>query len=98
MRIQFEADCILDKLNRRHYLLMGSSETISDHDIQNGSFQASFLQRQKQEIFGSQENLKTYCKILRVLGFNSAKKDLKLIKSCLLPSRVNEKANEATVI
>ena len=45
-----------------------------------------------------QEHLERYCNVLPVFGFNSAKYDLNLIKSYLLPILVNERNFEPTVI
>ena len=45
-----------------------------------------------------QESLQCYCNVLSVFGFKSAKYDLKLIKSYLLPILVNEQGLEPTVI
>ena len=44
------------------------------------------------------ETLERYCNVLPVFSFNSAKYDLNLIKSYLLPIRVNEQDIEPTVI
>ena len=45
-----------------------------------------------------QEFLERHCHVLPVFGFNSAKYDLNLIKSYLLPILVNERDIEPTVI
>ena len=42
--------------------------------------------------------MERYCKVLTFFGFNSAEKDLNLIKSCLLPVHGNEHNIEHTVI
>ena len=57
-----------------------------------------FLQTQKNQIFDLQEQIEPYCNVLPVLGFNSAKYDINLIKSCLLTILVNERGMEPTVI
>ena len=49
-----------------------------------------FLQIQKNQLIDLQESLDRYCNVLPVFGFNSAKYDLKLIKSYLLPILFNE--------
>ena len=56
------------------------------------------LQLQKNQLIDLQEYLELYCNILPVFGFNSAKYDLNLIKSFLLPIPVNERGIEPTVI
>ena len=57
-----------------------------------------FLQIQKNPLLDLQETLERYCNVLSVFDFNSAKYDLKLIKSYLLPILVNERDIEHTVI
>ena len=57
-----------------------------------------FLQIQKNQLIDLQETLERYCNVLPVLGFNSAKYDLNLIKSYLLPILVNEREIEHNVI
>ena len=53
---------------------------------------------QKNQTIDLQESLERYCNVLPVLGFNSVKYDLNLIKSYLLPILVNERDIEPTVI
>ena len=57
-----------------------------------------FLHIQKNQLIDLQEPLERYCNVLPVFGFNSAKYDLNLIKSYLLPIPVNERDIEPTVI
>ena len=57
-----------------------------------------FLQIQKNQLIDLQDSLERYCNVLPVLGFNSAKYDLNLIKTYLLPILVNERDIEPTVI
>ena len=52
----------------------------------------------KNQLIDLHETLKRYCNVLPVFGFNSAKYDLDLIKSCLVPIPVNEREIEPTVI
>ena len=52
----------------------------------------------KKQLFDLQESLERYCNVLPVFGFKSAKYDLNLIKSYLLPILVNERDIEPTVI
>ena len=49
-----------------------------------------FLQLQKNRVIDLQEDLELYCIIVTVFVLNSAKNDLNVIKSCLLPIFVNE--------
>ena len=57
-----------------------------------------FLQIQKKQLKDLQEHLERFWKVLPISGFNSAKYDLNLIKSYLLPVLVNERNIEPTVI
>ena len=57
-----------------------------------------FLQMQKNQLTNLQENFERYCNVLPVFGFNSAKYDINLIKSYLLPILVNDRDIEPTVI
>ena len=57
-----------------------------------------FLQMQKNQLIELQEHFERYCNVLPVFGFNSAKYDINLIKSSLLPILINERNMEPTVI
>ena len=53
---------------------------------------------QKNQLIDLQEHLESYCNVLPVFGFNSAKYDINLIKFYLLPILNNERNMEPTVI
>ena len=57
-----------------------------------------FRQMQKNELIELQKQLERYCNVLPVFGFDSAKYDFNLIKSYLLPTFINERNMEPTVI
>ena len=57
-----------------------------------------FLQMQKNQLIELQEHRERYCNVLPVFGFNSAKYDINLIKSYLLPILITEGNMEPTVI
>ena len=57
-----------------------------------------FLLMQKNQLIELQEHLERYCNVLPVFDFNSAKYDINLIKSYLLPILNNERNMEPTVI
>ena len=57
-----------------------------------------FLPMKMIQLIDFQEHLERYCNVLPVFGFNSAKYDINLIKSYLLPILVNEQDVEQTVI
>ena len=67
-----------------------------DNEKKDGSTQ--LFQMQKNQLIELQEHLEHYCNVLPVFGFNSAKYDINLIKSYLLPIIINERNMEATVI
>ena len=67
-----------------------------DNEEKDASTQ--FLQMQKNQLIELQEHLERYCNVLPVFGFNSAKYDINLIKSYLLPILINERNMEPTVI
>ena len=58
----------------------------------------SILTDTKNQLNGLQEALERYCNVLPVFGFNSAKFDLNLFESYLLPTLVNQPDMEPTVI
>ena len=53
---------------------------------------------QNKQLIELHECLERYCKIVPVFGFSSAKYDINLIKSYLLPILINERDMELTVI
>ena len=67
-----------------------------DNEEKDASTQ--FLQMQKNQLIELQQHLERYCNVLRVFGFNSAKYDINLIKSYLIPILINEKNIEPIVI
>ena len=67
-----------------------------DNEEKDASTQ--FLQMQKNQLIKLQEHLERYCNVLPVFGFNSAKYDINLIKTYLLPILINERNMEPTVI
>ena len=86
---------ILEKLTQRH----NRREQAHLDDCDNETCTSTqFLQIQKKQLIDLQEHLERYCNVLPIFGFNSAKHDLNLIKSYLLPILVNERNIEPTVI
>ena len=67
-----------------------------DNEEKDASTQ--ILQIQKNQLIELQEHLEQYCNVLPMFGFNSAKYDINLIKSCLLTIFINERNMELTVI
>ena len=89
----------MEKLTQRHNRRQSASFDMSQDDCHSEICASTqFLQIQKNHLFGLQRTLERFCNVLPVCGFNSAKYDLKIIKSYLLPILVNERDSEPTVI
>ena len=93
--IKFELGSILKKLTHRHN--RREQAKLDDCDDKTCTSNQC-LQIRKKQLIDLQEHLERYCNVLPVFGFNSAKYDLNLIKSYLLPILVNERNTEPTVI
>ena len=91
----------LESLNERRYRNERVSE-FEDHcfedDNEEKDASTQFLQMRRNQLIELQEHLERYCNLLPVFGFNSAKYDINLIKSYLLPILINERNMEPTVI
>ena len=93
---------ILEQLNQRH----SQQERVIDCDndeyfndtAEEKEFSTQLLQMQKNQLIDRQEHFERYCNTLPVFGFNSAKYDINLIKSYLLPILVNKRQVEPAVI
>ena len=91
----------LECLNKRRYSNQRVFE-FEDHcfedDNEEKDASTQFLQMQKNQLVELQEHLESYCNVIPVFGFNSAKYDINLIKSYLLPILINERNMEPTLI
>ena len=96
--IKIELSSILEQLNQRH----SQRERVLDFDddeyfndtAEEKELSTQFLQMQKNQILDLQEHFERYSNTLSVFGFNSAKYDINLIKSYLLPIFLtNDKLN-----
>ena len=93
---------VWEQLNRRNK----QRERVSDFEYDESfkdtaeekEFLTQFIQMQKNQLIQLKEHLKRYCHTLPVFGLNSAKCDINLIKSYLLPILVNERQIEPTAI
>ena len=101
--IRIYLSIILEQLNQRH----SQRERVIDYDDDDEYFNdtaeekelsTQFLQMKKNQQTVLQEHFGRYCNTLPVFGFKSAKYDINLIKSYLLPILVNEQQTEPTVI
>ena len=89
----------LESLNERRCRNQRGFE-FEDHcfeDDDEKDVSTQFLQMQKNQLIELQEHFERYCNVLPVSGFNSAKYDINLIKSFLLPILINERNMEPSV-
>ena len=91
----------LESLNerrcRKQHVFEFEDQCFAD-DNEEKDASTHFLQMQKNQLNDLQEHLDRYCNVLPVFGFNSAKYDINMIKSFLLPILINERNIEPTVI
>ena len=91
----------LESLNERrcrNQRVFEFEDQCSEDDNEEKDASAQFLQKQKNQLIELQEHLERYCNVLPVFGFNSAKYDINLVKSYLLPILMNERIMKPTVI
>ena len=98
--IKIKLCAILEQLNPRRNQAERVSNFVDDCVVEEEEEDLStqFLQLQKNQLIDLQELFERYCYVLPVFGFNSAKYDINLIKSYLLPILVNEQEIGPTVI
>ena len=100
--IKIKLSSILQQLNQRH----SQRERVIDYDndeyfndtAEKKELSTQFLQMQKNHLIDLQEHFERYYNTLPVFCFNSAKYDINLIKSQLLPNLVNERQIEPAFI
>ena len=100
--IKIKLYSILEQLKQRH----SQQKRVIDFDddqrfndtAEEKELSTRFLQLQKNQLFDLQDHFERYCNTLPVFVFNSAKCDINLIKSYLLPILANERQIEPTVI
>ena len=100
--IKIKLSSVLEQLNQRHsqserVIAFEDDECFND-TADEKELSTQFLQMQKNQLNDLEEHFERYCNTLPVFGFNSAKYDINLIKSYLLPILVNERQIEPTVI
>ena len=97
--VKIKVGSTLEKLTQRHNRRESARFDMSQDDCDKETCASTqFLQIQENQIIDSRESLERFCNVLPVFGFNSAKYDLNLIKSYLLPIFVIERDIEHTVI
>ena len=98
--IKIKLCAILEQLNQRR----NQAERLSNFSVdcmveeEEKDLSTQFLQMQKNQLIDLQEPFERYCNVLPLFEFNSAKYDINLVKSYLLPILVNERDFEPTVI
>ena len=90
-------DSLGERLCRNQQVFEFEDQCFED-DNEEKDASTQLLQMKKNQLIELQEHLERYCNVLPVLGFNSAKYDINLIKSHLLPILINERNMEPTVI
>ena len=90
----------LEQLNQRRNRTERVSNFVDDciEEEKEKDLSKQFLQMQKDQLIDLQDHFERCCNVLIVFGFNSAKYDINLIKSYLLPILVSERDIEPTVI
>ena len=100
--IKIKPSNVLKQLNQRHSqrerVIDFENDEYFDDTADEKELSTQFLQMQKNQLNDLQEHFERYCNTLPVFGFNSAKYDINLIKTYLLPILVNERQVEPTVI
>ena len=96
--IKMKLCAVLEQLNQRRNRVSKSVDDCIVTEEEEKELSTQFLQMQKNQLNDLQEHFERYCNVLPVFGFNSAKYDINLIKSYLLPILVNERDVEPTVI
>ena len=97
--INFRLGSILKKLTQSHNRQKQVRRFyLNQNDCKNKNYASTeLLQIQKNQLNDLRQHMGRHCKVLFEFDFNSAKYDLSLIKSYLLPILVNEQDIESTV-
>ena len=99
--IKSQLNRTLESLNERrcrNQRVFDFEDHCFEDDNEEKDASTHFLQMQKNQLIELQEHLERYCNVLPAFGFNSAKYDIILIKSYLLPILINERNVEPIVI
>ena len=98
--IKIKLCAILEQLNQRRNRAKRGSNFVDDCIVEEEERDLStqFLHLPKNQLIDLQENFERYCNVLPVFGFNSAKYDINLINSFMLPILLIERDVEPTVI
>ena len=97
--IKVKLCAVLEQLNQRRNRAEMVSNFVDDCIVEEEKeLSTQFLQMQKNQLNDLLELFERYRNVLPVFGFNSAKYDIYLFKSYMLPILVNERDVEPTVI
>ena len=88
----------LNDLRCRKQRVFDFEDHYFEDDNKEKDTSTQFLQMQKNQLIELQEHLERYCNVLPVFGFISAKYDINLVKSFLVPIFINERNMEPSVI
>ena len=88
----------LNERSSRNQRVFEFKDHCFEDDNEEKDASTQFLQMQKNQLIELQEHLERYCNVLPLFAFNSAKYDINLIKSYLLPFLINERNMEPIVI
>ena len=91
----------LESLNERpsrNQRVLEFKDHCFEDDNEEKDASTHFLQMQENQLIELQEHIERFCNVLPVFGFKSAKYDINLIKSYLLPILINERNMEPIVI
>ena len=91
---------LLEQLNQRHNRVETVTDSLDDCivDSEEQDLSMQFLQMQKKQLIDLQQHFERYCNVMQVFGFKSAKNDLNLIETYLIPILANEEDFEPTDI
>ena len=92
--IKYKIACVLETLNQRR----SHRVDFKAEDDNSGKSSAQFLQREKSQLIDLPGKFHRYCKTIPIFLFTSARYDINLIKSHLLPNLVSERDIELIVI
>ena len=98
LAFKIELCAILEQRKQRRGRAERLSNFVDDCIVEEEKESTQSPQLQKNQLIDLEEHFERYCTVSSDFGFNSAKYDINLIKSYLLPILVNERDVEATVI
>ena len=100
--IKIKVSSVSEKLKQRHSqrerVIDVEDNKYFNNTADEKELYTQFLQMQKNQLNDSKEHFERYCNTLPIFGFNSAKYDINLIKSYLIPILSNGRQIEPTVI